>query len=131
MFYSTDPENRSAFVGALRELADFLAANPAVPVPTGRSVITLCADRYEDGGKEQVGRIARLLGAAVADDTPDGHYTASREFGQISYQIVSIPGTWMALYDARHSYNDSIILDVVNSNQFVTQATDFRPNIVV
>src|SRR5438105_2201701 len=71
MYYSIEPENRAEFISALRDLADFLAANPAVPVPLNGDVITLHASGYEDGGRAQVDHIARLLGitpeATLAD----------------------------------------------------------------
>jgi hypothetical protein len=111
MFYSTDPEDRAEFIASLEKLAAFLAGNPAVPVPMYGAEITLHADSYEDGGKEQVEHIARQLCVHVFDDTPDGHYTAYRTFGRIGYGVASIPGTAIALRNARHSYDDSIILD--------------------
>jgi len=108
MFYTTDPAERAGFIASLRQLADFLAANPAAPVPTYGTFIQLHADDYEDGGKAQVDRIARLLGAAITDRTPDGHYTATRSFGCIEYAVSAIPGTWRAMRDAQCSYEPNI-----------------------
>jgi hypothetical protein len=111
MFYTTDPQTRAGFIESLRELADWLAGNPAIPVPKYGEEITLHADSYEDGGKEQVDHIARLFDAPVTDDTPDGHYSACRIFGYIGYEAVSISRAYSARRDAQRSYEDSITLD--------------------
>lgn len=117
MFYTTDPQDRAEFITALRSLADFLAGNSAAPVPLYGDEITLHADSYEDGGKAQVDFLARVLGAPVTDNRPDGHYAAHRSFGCIDYQAVSIPQTWTAMRDAQQSYETSIILDAVMDSE--------------
>jgi hypothetical protein len=111
MFYTTDPKNRAEFIASLDLLAEFLAKNPDVPVPVHGAEITLHANLYEDGGKAQIEYIAHLLHARIFDETPDGHCTVYRTFGRIGYGAVSIPGTAKARREARHSYDDSIILD--------------------
>jgi hypothetical protein len=112
MFYSTDPNDRAGFIASLRMLADFLEDNPAVPVPTYGTTISLYADACEDGGKAQVDRIARFLNAAVTDDTRDaGHYVALRRFGDLTYEARSIPAAYSAMRDAQTSYEKCIILD--------------------
>jgi hypothetical protein len=109
MLYTTDPDTRDWFITSLRQLADYLASHPAVPVPTGTSSIFLHADPTEDGGREQVTHIARLLGAPVSDEIARGrHYTAARDFGPIEYKAVSIPTTVRAWHDAQDSYWGSI-----------------------
>ena len=112
MYYSTDPKARASFIGDLRALADFLDQHSAVPVPLYGECITLHADSTEDGGRDQVNHVACLLGAAIIDDTPGGgHYRAEREFGQISYGVVSIPDVQMAYRHALVSYEGCVIPD--------------------
>jgi hypothetical protein len=112
VFYTTDPKERAEFIGSLRELADFLAAHPAVPVPTHGTRISLYADAYEDGGKGQVDHIACLLDTSITDDTRRaGHYVAIRKFGNLIYEACSIPATYSAMRDAQTSYEKCIILD--------------------
>jgi hypothetical protein len=112
MYYSTAPKTRAEFITALRQLADYLVSNPAVPVPTGSTSITLHADPTEDGGREQVNHIARLLGAAITDDTRHGgHYLAVRAFGPIGYEACSIPTTVQAWHNAQDSYRGCISPD--------------------
>lgn len=105
MLYTTGPDTRAWFITSLRQLADYLATHPAVPVPTGTSPIYLHADITEDGGREQVGHIARLLDAPVSDEIArGGHCTAARGFGLIEYKAVSIPTTVRAWHNAQDSY---------------------------
>ena len=109
MLYTTDPGTRDYLITSLRQLADYLAAHPAVPVPTGTTRILLHADVTEDGGREQVNHIARLLDAPVCDDIArGGHYTAARNFGPIAYEAVSIPATVRAWHNAQDSYRGCI-----------------------
>ena len=96
-FYTTDPAIKGRFIRALRELADYLDQNPAVPVPVYGASIMLHASSADDGGRAQVDRIATLLGAAVYDDTAHGgHYWAVRLFGPIGYEITAITDTYTA-----------------------------------
>ena len=105
MFYTTDPKDRAAFIASLRQLADFLALNPAAPVPLYGTEITLSADAYEDGGKAQVERIARLMSASIDDEVAlGGHYRATREFGSLGYTVASIPYASTARYEAEKTY---------------------------
>lgn len=112
MYYSTDPGTRLRFITALHELASFLADHPAVPVPSGDTWISLHGVSAEDGGRDQVNHIAKLLDVAITDDTPDGgHYRAIREFGPIIYQAVSITTAYTACYEASHSYDGCVVPD--------------------
>jgi hypothetical protein len=103
--YTTEPADREEFIASLRALADHLAAHPAIPVPTHGDTIVMHADSTECGGNLQVEHVAALLGADVFDDTATGgHYLAVRSFGVLGYEIVSIPETCRAQYDADRSY---------------------------
>ena len=90
-YYTTDPGARGRFIRALRELADYLDRNPAIPVPKTGETVTLHASPTGYGGRAQVDHIARLLGAGIRDETArGGHYWAVRQFGPIGYEIVAI-----------------------------------------
>jgi hypothetical protein len=107
--YTTDPGAKGRFIRALRELADYLDRNPAVPVPAYGATILLHASSADDGGRVQVDRIAKLLGANVNDDTATGgHYWAVRSFGPIGYEIVAITDAFTAAHEALMSYRGSI-----------------------
>jgi len=104
-----DPQARLEFIAGLRALADYLAANPAVPTPLHGDVITVHLDSTEEGGAVQVRQAARALGATVADETSyGGHFYTERSFGRIGYRIVSIPDTCMARHRAPWSYAGSV-----------------------
>jgi hypothetical protein len=107
--YTTDPRAKGRFVRSLRDLADYLDQNIAIPVPETGACLTLHASSAENGGRAQVDYLARLMNAEVTDDTADGgHYWAVRNFGPIGYEIVAIPDLVMAAHDALMSYRDCI-----------------------
>jgi hypothetical protein len=87
-YYTTDPGAKARFTHALRDLADYLDRNPAIPVPKTGETITVHAS---SAGRAQVDHIARLLNADIRDETAHGgHYWAVRQFGPIGYEIVAI-----------------------------------------
>ena len=109
MFPSADTDQRAAFIAGLHALADYLATNPAIPVPPYGEEITFHVDAAEDGGCHQVRQLARLLGARVTDETAhDGHCYATRSFGPLSYRVVSIPNSRMARHRALWSYDGCV-----------------------
>jgi hypothetical protein len=90
-YYTTDPGARARFSRALRDLADYLDRNPAIPVPATGETITVHASPANHGGRAQVDHIAGLLHAGIRDETAHGgHYWAVRQFGPIGYEIVAI-----------------------------------------
>jgi hypothetical protein len=106
---STDPAIRGQYTASLRDLADFLDAHPAVPVPLYGTTITVNADSADDDGKTQVDAAAEQLGTPVRDDTDDsGHYSTIRAFGRIGYDIVAISDASFARYLAHNSYYDCV-----------------------
>jgi hypothetical protein len=85
--------DRAAWVAGLRDLADFLAAHPDLPVP--RVYCTDVINVFPEGGTDAerragVDRAAGVLGVPAAD-THGGHYRAARSFGPIAYALVMIP----------------------------------------
>jgi hypothetical protein len=109
MSFTTDPGAKGRFIRSLRELADYLDRNAAIPVPVCGTTVILHASSAEDGGRAQVDRIATLMDTDVTDDTAHGgHYRAVRTFGPIGYEIVAIPGSVMAAHHALMSYRDCV-----------------------
>lgn len=105
MSNSTDPAVRTEFIASLRALADYLDAHQAVPVPAYGADIDVHMARAENGGHEEVKKVARFLGATISDNTADGgHYVASRSFVAIRYTIVSVSNEDMRQYEAYSSY---------------------------
>jgi hypothetical protein len=104
---------RHQTIAGLRALADFLEANPGVPVKeygeTYHVPIQAGADASEVALVDQA---AALLGVTVDDNRPrGGHYIATRTFGRISYTVFHIPDRQKADSRARDSYRDNIVLD--------------------
>jgi hypothetical protein len=104
---------RHQTITGLRALADFLEANPAVPVNEyGHDLIVSVRADDDTSAAARVDQLAALLGVDVDDDTRHGgHYTATRTFGRISYRIVHIPQHRRDQYRAQDSYRDNITLD--------------------
>ena len=105
MNHPGEPITRQQFIDGLRELADYLATHPTIPVPRYGDTIHVSLPKPEDGGRFQVSAIAAVLGVPVRDETRvDGHYYAEKAFGPVIYQAVSITEARMAQHYALYSY---------------------------
>ncbi|WP_021591234.1 hypothetical protein [Actinomadura welshii] len=104
---------RHQTITGLRALADFLEANPGVPVKEFGAHYTVTTRSGDDAAAAAlVDQVAPLLGAEITDDRPHGgHYIASKTFGRIVYQIIHIPDRRMEEYHAHLSYSTNIRLD--------------------
>ncbi len=103
---------RWAFIAGLRDLADYLAAHPAVPVPEHGTEIIVHAASTDDGGCAQVDRFARQLGVPVENELAYcGHYRAARSFGPVGYRMTAISDHAMARHHAHHSYRGCVTPD--------------------
>ncbi|WP_328708694.1 hypothetical protein [Microbispora hainanensis] len=103
--------HRSALIAGLRALADFLDANPAIPVP--RSVYAL---HFPHGATDaemcaEVDQIAELLDAPINQEF--GHYGASIRFGPVEYKAVAVLAARRAQYEADRSYEGCIQPDPI------------------
>ena len=115
--FSLYPEHRAAYISGLRQLADYLQANPVLPVPPYTASITVHADSTENGGRAQVKAVAAILGVPVEDETAEvGHYRAERDFGPVTYCAISISDARMALYKALDSYSGCVTPDAENAD---------------
>ena len=94
---------RAQTIAGLRTLADFLEANPAVPVYEYGWEVTVHAEGTDAQEVAEVDRVAALLGVTPVR-SPGGHYIASKVFGRITYRIVHIPARRMAAHNALMSY---------------------------
>jgi hypothetical protein len=85
--------DRAAWVAGLRDLADFLAAHPDVPVPPAYHTqsIHVFPDGASDAGRRaEIDRVAAALGVPAAESGA-GHYRAARSFGPAEYLAVALP----------------------------------------
>ncbi|MFI7503660.1 hypothetical protein ACIBVL_35335 [Streptomyces sp. NPDC049687] len=82
--------DRAAFLAGLRELVDFLTANPAVVVPRHASVVVLVDASDSAARRDGVEFVAVPLGVPT-EDIGRGFFDARRDFGPISYSVVGIP----------------------------------------
>ena len=103
---------RSEYIAGLRELADYLEAHPAIPVPTVVPQVTVYTGTDTHTGGDGVGRAivdqaAATFGTGVHVSS-SGHCEATRKFGGLAYRILCIPDAAMAAHDARQSYTGNI-----------------------
>ncbi|NEA28325.1 hypothetical protein [Actinomadura bangladeshensis] len=103
---------RHQTIAGLRALADFLEANPGVPVDEYGERYHVFTRDSDASSVALVDQTAELLGVEVTDDRPTGgHYTATKRFGRITYAIVHIPERNQRQALARDSYCRNIVLD--------------------
>ena len=107
---TVDPDTRAAFVAGLLDLACFLESHPDVPVPSYGASIGLSAFGADDEAERRdVDLFAAVLGADITDR--NGHYTARREFGPVSYEACAITAAATAAYEALQSYRGHVTPD--------------------
>lgn len=110
---------RHQIITGLRALADFLEANPAVPVNEYGATFHVPIRAGDDASAAAlVDDTAALLGVNAEHDTArGGHYIATRTFGRIAYTVFHIPEQQRAASLARDSYRDNITLDTDQDDQ--------------
>lgn len=82
--------DRAAFIAGLRELVDFLSANPDVLVPRHASFGIFVDASDPAARREGAEHVATPLGVPV-EDIGEGYYDARRGFGPIAYSVIAIP----------------------------------------
>lgn len=92
MNYYANDEQRIRLIAGLRDLADFLDQNPAVPAPWETSLLVFPPEASDAEMFAEVDIIAGLIGSTASDDgSPNGHYSAVRSFGSVQYRAIAIP----------------------------------------
>jgi hypothetical protein len=85
-----DSAGRTALIGGLRALADYLESNPEVPAPAYPVLYTFPPDGDWAAKRAEIDAIAARF-AVTACETGGGHYVAARSFGPVEYRAVAIP----------------------------------------
>ncbi|WP_062440054.1 hypothetical protein [Herbidospora daliensis] len=103
-------DRHSALIAGLRDLADFLDANPGVPVPSTEIAITVYPPRADDEEmRAVVDTMAAGLGTEIKpSDLSHGHYSTCRSFGPVLYGAVAIMRQARERYAAQSSYEDNV-----------------------
>ncbi|MEV4835441.1 hypothetical protein AB0K05_13020 [Nonomuraea sp. NPDC049486] len=102
---TTDCTVRAEFIAGLRRLAQFLADNPKIPVPTYGQTVSVHACGSDDEQRATVDAVAGLLGVPVSDGS---HYIAERDFGPIAYRAVAVFEDRRQAWDALMSYDGMV-----------------------
>lgn len=92
MNYYANDKQRVRLIAGLRDLADFLDQNPDVPAPWRADVLVFPAEASDAEMFAEIDTIAEMIGSTASDDdSPDGHYSAVRNFGLVQYRAIAIP----------------------------------------
>ena len=92
MSYYANDQERVRIIAGLRDLAEFLDQNPQVPSPRYTDLFVFPPRGTDAEMFAEVDVIAGQIGVTASqNDTPDGHYIASRYFGPVQYRAVAIP----------------------------------------
>jgi hypothetical protein len=92
MTHYTDDQERARLIAGLCDLAEFLDRNPQVPAPHYPDLLVFPSRGTDAEIFAEVDAIAEQIGVTASqNDTPDGHYIASRYFGPVQYRAVAIP----------------------------------------
>lgn len=82
---------RVGTVAGLHALADFLEANPAVPIPRFGHDFLVSTSGSDEQKRAQVKFASLAIGEEVMDHSKDsGHYSARRRFGSVCYHIAAV-----------------------------------------
>jgi hypothetical protein len=85
-----DGPARADMVAGLRALADFLEANPAVPVPRYGHVFSVSTSGSDEQKRSQVKFAGLAIGEDVTDNAEDSQCWTQREFGPVSYRVFAV-----------------------------------------
>jgi hypothetical protein len=102
---TTDSSARAEFIAGLRRLADFLAANPKVPIPAYGADINLHTGGSDDQQRAEVDRIAELIGSTPSEGV---HYETTRNFGPITYRAVAVWENTLRDWEALTTYQGAV-----------------------
>ncbi len=92
MTYYAGDQERVRLIAGLRDLAEFLDQNPQVPAPRYADLLVFPPSGSDAEMFAEIDVIAERIGVTASqNDTPDGHYIASRYFGPVQYRAVAIP----------------------------------------
>ena len=94
-------------VAGLRALADFLEANPAVPIPRYEHSFRVSTSGSDEQKRSQVKFASLAIGGEVTDDTQGGHYSTQRQFGSVTYRIVAVSGAAMRRWQQAAPHRDA------------------------
>ena len=106
---TTDPGARAEFTAGLRQLAEYLDANPGVPVPSYGTTIMVSAGTIEEGGMTEIFAMSIALAAPFIER--EGVYRTERKFGPVTYKGFADSAAALANYEAQRSYYGCVTPD--------------------
>ncbi|HEU5159534.1 MAG TPA: hypothetical protein VFU43_21230 [Streptosporangiaceae bacterium] len=114
MTYS-DPARRPLVIAGLHDLAEFLEANPDLPVPYSVEVAVFVPRAADRAIRAEVDRVATLLGTEIDPvHVPYGHYDTGLTFGAVQYRLSGILAQARARHAAWSSYHGVVTPDALD-----------------
>ena len=122
---------RAELVAGLRELADYLAANPAVPIPPYGVSVIVAAAGTDSQKLAQIGLASKATGQPRPAPEPGGYRRAERAFGPVTYRFSATSEDAVARHAALMSYRGLVEPDSPADQPASLAATAFpaRPAI--
>jgi hypothetical protein len=99
---------RAELVASLRELADYLAANPAVPVPAYGVTVTVSAAGTDSQKLTQLRLASKAMDVPCRARQRNGLLSAERAFGPVTYMFSVVSSEALARHVALMSYKDLV-----------------------
>jgi hypothetical protein len=114
---------RAELVAGLRELADWYAAHPEVPLPYGPTFDHCVLADQDPAGIAEVEGFAEALGVPVTRSPYAGHYHADRKFAGLQFRAYHVPAE-----SSRQHADDQKILATVKAaaKAHLVDAEDLR-----
>lgn len=90
MTYADKPKRR-ALIEGLRSIADYLEVNQDVPAPAHSYLFVFAPFASDAENQLEIDFIADRVGSEPETEPACGHYTASRDFGPVTYRAIAMP----------------------------------------
>lgn len=120
--------HRRAVIAGLRQLADALVENDDLPIPKVVDITYYPRRKGDTANREEVKRIARILGVRPRLDKDGEHFRAVRRFSRVTYRAVAITKQAKQRWAAMVDYRDSAQPQIGNDQPEPETATDQPPN---
>ena len=92
MSYYANSAERERLIAGLRDLADYLDQNPQIPAPRRTDLLVFPPEASDAEMFAEIDAIAGRIGTTASDvGSPNGHYSAVRDFGPVQYRAIAIP----------------------------------------
>jgi hypothetical protein len=105
------PLHRIRVAAGLRDLASFIERNPDLPIPRNVDISLSVIGDDDKQERDEIDRIAAILGVPATFPYGLHHYRAAREFGPVTFSALAISQEYMRMHHAR-----TALIDIINES---------------